>query len=66
MVFGTYFFALAIALFLVGGVCGGLLTLGIIWATQYSNGAELTSNLWQVSITYALLSATVATYFGSN
>ena len=57
MVFGTYFFALAIALFLLGGVCGGLLTLGLIWATQHSKGAELTNKLRQVSITYTLLSA---------
>ena len=57
MVFGTYFFALEIALFLLGGVCGGLLTLGLVWATQHSKGAELTNNLRQVSITYTLLSA---------
>ena len=57
MVFGTYFFALEIALFLLGGVCGGLLTLGLVWATQHSKGAELTNKLRQVSITYTLLSA---------
>ena len=57
MVFGTHFFVLEIALFLLGGVCGGLLTLGLVWATQHSIGAELTNNLRQVSITYTLLSA---------
>ena len=57
MVFSTHFFALAIALFLVGGISGGLLTLGIIWATQHSTGAALTNNMRQVSTTYTLLSA---------
>ena len=57
MLLGTHFFALAIALFLLGGVSGGLLTLGLVWATQRSKGAELTNNLRQVSITYTLLSA---------
>lgn len=57
MVLGTHFFALGIALFLLGGISGGLLTLGIVWATQHSTGAALTSNMQQVSIAYTLLSA---------
>ena len=73
MVFGTQFFELAIVLFLVGGISGGLLTLGIVWATQHSTGAALTNNMRQVSITYTLLSAAgplvagfVVSYNGSN
>jgi MFS family permease len=73
MIFGTHFFALAIALFLLGGVSGGLLTLGIVWATQRSKGAELSNSLRQVSITYTLLSAIgplvagfVVSYIGSD
>lgn len=57
MLFGTHFFTLAIALFLLGGISGGLLTLGIVWATQHSTGPALTNNMRQVSITYTLLSA---------
>jgi len=57
IIFGTQFYPLAIAMFLFGGFTGGLLTLGIIWATQHSAGAELTHNMRQVSVTYTLLSA---------
>ena len=57
IIFGTQFYQLAIAMFLFGGFTGGLLTLGIIWATQHSTGAELTHNMRQVSVTYTLLSA---------
>jgi len=57
IIFGTQFYQLAIAMFLFGGFTGGLLTLGIIWATQHSKGAELTYNMRQVSVTYTLLSA---------
>ena len=57
MLFGTHFFTLAIAFFLLGGISGGLLTLCIVWATQHSTGVALTNNMRQVSITYTLLSA---------
>lgn len=57
IIFGYQFYAMAIAMFLFGGFSGGLLTLGIIWATQHSKGAELTNNIRQVSVTYTLLSA---------
>ena len=56
-VFGTHFFTLEIALFLLGCICGELLTLGFVCATQNSIGSELMNNLQQVSIAYTLLSA---------
>ncbi len=57
IIFGTQLYPLALAMLLFGGFSGGLLTLGIIWATQHSAGAELTNNIRQVSVTYTLLSA---------
>ena len=57
MLLGTHFYALAVALFLLGGVSGAMLTLGLVWATQHGKGAQLTNNLRQVSITYTLLTA---------
>lgn len=71
--FGYQFYSMAISMFLFGGFSGGLLTLGIIWATQHSVGAELTNNIRQVSVTYTLLSATgplvsgfIVSHTGSN
>lgn len=56
--FGSSLHALAISMFILGGTAAsGLLTLGLVWATQHSNGAQLTSRMRQVSITYTLLSA---------
>ncbi|MCE9633994.1 MAG: MFS transporter [Methylophilales bacterium] len=58
LMFGSSLHALAIAMFILGGTAAsGLLTLGLVWATQHSNGAQLTSRMRQVSITYTLLSA---------
>ena len=57
IVFGSYLAAIAIAMLIFGGIAGGLLTLGMIWATQHSTGAELTNNVRQVSIVYTTLSA---------
>ena len=57
MIFGTYLHALALSLFIFGGIAGGLLTLGMIWATQHSKGSALTNNVRQVSIVYTSLSA---------
>ena len=55
--FSKSFAALAIAVFLLGGITAGLLTLGMIWAAQHGVGAALTNKVRQVSITYTLLSA---------
>ena len=49
--------ALAIAVFLLGGITAGLLTLGMIWAAQHGTGAALTNKVRQVSIVYTTLSA---------
>ena len=49
--------ALAIAVFLLGGITAGLLTLGMIWAAQHGTGAALTNKVRQVSIVYTCLSA---------
>jgi MFS family permease len=49
--------ALAIAIFLLGGITAGLLTLGMIWAAQHGTGAALTNKVRQVSIVYTTLSA---------
>lgn len=49
--------ALAFSMFILGGATAGLLTLGLVWATQHSVGAELTSRVRQVSIIYTLFSA---------
>lgn len=55
--FGTSLNALVIAMFALGGTTSGLLTLGIIWATQHSTGASLTGHMRKVSIIYTTLSA---------
>ena len=49
--------ALAISVFLLGGITAGLLTLGMIWAAQHGTGAALTNKVRQVSIVYTCLSA---------
>ncbi|HSH97364.1 MAG: MFS transporter [Methylophilaceae bacterium] len=49
--------ALAIMAFLVGGMSGGLLTLGMVWATLHSSGSAITDRVRQVSIIYTTLSA---------
>ncbi len=49
--------ALAMAVFLLGGITAGLLTLGMIWAAQHGTGAALTNKVRQVSIVYTCLSA---------
>jgi MFS family permease len=55
--FGDYLPTLALAIFVIGGVTGGLLTLGMIWSTLHNNGAAITNRVRQVSIVYTLLSA---------
>jgi MFS family permease len=55
--FAASLVALAIAVFLLGGITAGLLTLGMIWAAQHGTGAALTSKVRQVSIVYTTLSA---------
>ena len=57
LIFGTHLYALALSLFIFGGIAGGLLTLGMIWAIQHSKEAGLTNNVRQVSIVYTSLSA---------
>lgn len=48
---------LAGCIVMLGGVTAGLLTLGMIWATQHNDGATLANRMRQASITYTLLSA---------
>lgn len=75
------FLNLAVAMFILGGVGGGLLTLGIFWATQTDataaevshSEANLSKRVRQVSIVYTILSAagpyvtsTVVSYAGSS
>jgi MFS family permease len=64
---------LLMAIFILGGVIAGTLSLGIIWAIQNNTGSELTQRVRQVSIVYTLLSATgpfvsglVVGHIGSN
>ena len=57
LTFNTQIAILAIALFLLGGVTAGLLTLGMIWAAQHGTGAALTNKVRQVSIVYTCFSA---------
>jgi hypothetical protein len=45
-------------MFILGGVGGGLLTLGIFWATLNDTGDNLSNRVRQVSIIYTVLSAT--------
>jgi MFS family permease len=75
------FLNLAVTMFILGGVGGGLLTLGIFWATQSDataaeashSEANLSKRVRQVSIVYTILSAagpyvtsTVVSYAGSS
>jgi MFS family permease len=48
---------LACCIVMVGGVTAGLLTLGMIWATQHNDGATITNRMRQASIVYTLFSA---------
>jgi MFS family permease len=57
LLFGRSFNSLAITLFMLGGIAGGLLTLGIYWATQHGAELDLTNRMQQVSIVYTCLSA---------
>jgi MFS family permease len=57
ILFTKVFWILAVAVFLLGGLIGGMLTLGLIWATQHSSSAEMTKRVWQVSIVYTTFSA---------
>jgi len=54
---GHHLPALAVMAFLVGGMGGGLLTLGMVWATQHGTGSDITNRVRQVSIIYTTLSA---------
>ncbi len=55
--FGQSLNLLLIAIFILGGVIAGTLSLGIIWAVQNNTGAALTQKVRLVSIVYTLLSA---------
>lgn len=57
IVFGKDFVSLAITMFILGGVGGGLLTLGIFWATLDNNSDSLNNRVRHVSIIYTILSA---------
>ena len=57
LLFGASLYALAITVFILGGITGGLLTLGMIWAAQHGTGAALTNKVRQVSIVYTTFSA---------
>ena len=57
ILFTKVFWILAVAVFLLGGLIGGMLTLGLIWATQHSSSTEMTRRVWQVSIVYTTFSA---------
>jgi MFS family permease len=58
ILFGKDFLSIAISMFILGGVGGGLLTLGIFWATLNDSGDNLSNRVRQVSIIYTILSAT--------
>jgi MFS family permease len=69
ILFGKNFQNLAIIMFIFGGIGGGLLTLGIFWATLGDSGENLSYRVRQVSIIYTVLSATgpfVAGYIVSH
>jgi MFS family permease len=57
LLFSGNFLNLAITIFILGGVAGGLLTLGIYWATQQGSDHDLSHRMRQVSIVYTCLSA---------
>ena len=54
---GSAAWALGALAVVIGGVCPGLLTLGLTHATQDPRGAALTAQVRQVSLVYTLLSA---------
>jgi MFS family permease len=54
---GSHLQVLAIAVFILGGVIAGFLTLGIIWAIHNNTGTALSNGVRQVSIVYTTLSA---------
>ncbi len=54
---GKTFLSIAIIMFILGATLSGLLTLGIIWATQHSSGNALAGQMRQLSVTYTTLSA---------
>jgi MFS family permease len=55
--FGHSLSPLLIAIFILGGVIAGTLSLGIIWAVHNNTGTALTQKVRLVSIVYTLLSA---------
>ena len=64
ILFDKSFLNLAVTMFILGGVGGGLLTLGIFWATltdttatKASHSEVLSNRVRQVSIVYTILSA---------
>ena len=57
IIFGHSLSPLLIAIFVLGGVITGTLSLGIIWAIQNNTGTALSQKVRQVSIVYTLLSA---------
>ena len=65
IIFEKNFLNLAVTMFILGGVGGGLLTLGIFWATLTDTTAtkanhsevDLSNRVRQVSIVYTILSA---------
>jgi MFS family permease len=65
IIFEKSFLNLAVSMFILGGVGGGLLTLGIFWATLTDTTAikanhsevDLSNRVRQVSIVYTILSA---------
>ncbi len=65
IIFEKSFLNLAVTMFILGGVGGGLLTLGIFWATLTDTTAtkashsavDLSNRVRQVSIVYTILSA---------
>jgi len=65
IIFDKSFLNLAVTMFILGGVGGGLLTLGIFWATLTDTTAtkanhselDLSNRVRQVSIVYTILSA---------
>lgn len=57
LVLNINFYILSVVVFVLGGAISGFLTLGMIWATQHSSGADITNRVRHVSIIYTCLSA---------
>jgi MFS family permease len=57
ILFDQTFLSLAVIMLILGATLSGLLTLGIIWATQHSTGSALAGQMRQLSVTYTTLSA---------